>query len=61
MQNIENCRRLLKMSSLLAWPNVRLNQVVVQKKNILSQKGFPKQLTLPSHTKNENGEKKKVI
>ena len=61
MQNIENCRRLLKMSSLLAWPNVRLNQVVVQKKNILSQKGFPKQLTLPLHTKNENGEKKKVI
>jgi len=61
MQNIENCRRLLKMSSLLAWPNVRLNQVVVQKKNILSQKGFPKQLTLPLHKKNENGEKKKVI
>jgi len=48
------------MSSLLAWPNVRLNQVVVQKKNILSQKGFPKQLTLPLHKKMKMVKRKKL-
>ena len=61
MQNIENCRRLLKMSSLLAWPNVRLNQVVVQKKEHSFSKRFSKTIDVAFTQKNENGEKKKVI